>query len=88
MEISYELGEKDFIQAYSAHRNRTAFTKWRARIFVSIIVLAVSLLFIVSLIHGGQSTCAYRHYAALWSGAHVDCAALGAPPMEYAASIS
>jgi len=34
MQIAYELTQQDFIEAYSVHRNRNAFSKWSRRLFV------------------------------------------------------
>ena len=34
MEISYELAEKDFREAYVAHRNRNALSRWSRRLFI------------------------------------------------------
>jgi len=34
MQIACELTQQDFIEAYSVHRNRSAFSKWSRRLFV------------------------------------------------------
>ena len=34
MQIAYELTKQDFIEAYSVHRNRNAFSKWSRRLFL------------------------------------------------------
>ena len=34
MQIAYELTQQDFIEAYSVHRNRNAFSKWSRRLFL------------------------------------------------------
>ena len=47
MQISFELNEKDFVQAYITHRERTPFGKW-----VNRILLWLVLLFMVSIIVG------------------------------------
>ncbi len=46
MQIVYELTEKDFTEAYSAHRNRKPLTKWLRRIFIwSFVLFAAVVLF-------------------------------------------
>jgi len=46
MQVTYELTQKDFTEAYTAHRNGRVVTRWSRRIFVSIMVLvgAIGLL--------------------------------------------
>lgn len=36
MEISYELTQRDFSEAYTVHRNRMNWKKWVRRVFISI----------------------------------------------------
>jgi len=56
MQIAYELSEKDFSEAYIAHRNRTALGRWFRRIFLWCMILVAVLLFSVFLIdHNAQS---------------------------------
>jgi YcxB-like protein len=50
MQITYELNEKDFVEAYSVHRNRRSFMKWAYRIFFWIIVALASVIFISFLV--------------------------------------
>ena len=45
MEISYELNERYFRQAYVAHRNRNGFRKWARRIFVFSVCLGAAFVF-------------------------------------------
>ena len=46
MQIAYELAERDFIEAYSAHRNRNGLSKWVRRIFIAIMgVFTMVILF-------------------------------------------
>src|SRR3954471_539956 len=45
MQITYELSERDFVQAYRAHRNRTAFSKWTRRIFVGFLITTIAVGF-------------------------------------------
>jgi hypothetical protein len=56
MQIAYELTEKDFSQAYVAHRNRTALGRWFRRIFLWCMILVAVFLFLVFLIdHNAQA---------------------------------
>jgi hypothetical protein len=50
MEITYELTKQDFTEAYFAHRNRTAFSKWSRRVFIWILGLLATLVFVGFLI--------------------------------------
>ena len=34
MQIDYELTEKDFVEAYRTHQDRTKFSKWARRVFI------------------------------------------------------
>jgi len=46
MQTAYELAERDFIEAYSAHRNRNGLSKWVRRIFIAIMgVFTMVILF-------------------------------------------
>ena len=46
MQITYELTKHDFIEAYSAHRNRSAVRMWIRRIFLwGLCLVAVFILF-------------------------------------------
>jgi hypothetical protein len=44
MQISYELTQKDFTEAYFAHRNRKALGKWSRRVFIWITGLATAII--------------------------------------------
>lgn len=44
MQITYELTQKDFIESYGVHRNRSVFKKWSRRIFVWIAGLVVAFI--------------------------------------------
>jgi len=44
MQIAYELTQKDFIEAYTAHRNRTALSKWSRRLFLWIASLSTAIV--------------------------------------------
>jgi hypothetical protein len=56
MQISYELSETDFSQAYVAHRNRTALGRWARRIFLGCMILVALCLLAVFLIdHNAQA---------------------------------
>jgi hypothetical protein len=44
MEIAYELNEKDFTEAFSAHRNRNAAAKWIRRIGIYLVAGFLSVL--------------------------------------------
>ncbi len=46
MEITYELTKQDFVEAYSAHRNRNAVSKWSRRLFIWIGGLIAVLVFV------------------------------------------
>ena len=52
MEITYELTQKDFTQAFFAHRNRKPVMKWTRRIIILLLIgLFVFLLFGATLAH-------------------------------------
>jgi hypothetical protein len=56
MQITYQLSERDFVEAYSTHRNRTIFSKWARRIFLwSIISVAALLLLVLLIDHDAQA---------------------------------
>jgi len=44
MQINYELTQADFIDAFTAHRNRHIFRKWIPRFFMSILIVVAALL--------------------------------------------
>ncbi|MGA7239662.1 MAG: YcxB family protein [Bryobacteraceae bacterium] len=44
MQINYQLSEKDFVEAYGVHRNRTAFKKWSMRLFIAFVVFMAALV--------------------------------------------
>jgi hypothetical protein len=44
MQISYELTERDFRQAYVAHRNRSALRKWARRVFICSVCLGAAFV--------------------------------------------
>jgi hypothetical protein len=44
MQINYELTQKDFTEAYTAHRNSRPLRKWSRRLFVWIVGLATAIL--------------------------------------------
>jgi hypothetical protein len=56
MQIAYELSERDFTEAYVAHRNRNAFSRWIRRIFLwCMILVAVFLLAVFLIDHNAQA---------------------------------
>ena len=57
MQITYQLTEKDFVEAYSTHRKRNPFGRWSRRIVSGIVVLAAAAI-IIGLIaeHGIRPT--------------------------------
>ena len=46
VEITYELTKQDFVEAFSAHRNRNAVRKWSRRIFILVLGLMAVLIFV------------------------------------------
>jgi hypothetical protein len=44
MQIAYELTQKDFTEAYTAHRNRSALSKWSRRLFLWIAGLSTAVV--------------------------------------------
>jgi hypothetical protein len=54
MQINYQLSEKDFVEAYGVHRNRTPFKKWSMRLFIALIVLMAVAVFAAALIDHTQ----------------------------------
>jgi len=54
MEISYLLSEKDFVEAFGVHRNRTAFKKWSMRFFIAFIVLMAVVVVAGALVDHSQ----------------------------------
>jgi len=44
MQISYELTERDFREAYAAHRNRNTLSKWARRVFIWTAGLGTALI--------------------------------------------
>jgi hypothetical protein len=44
MQIGYELTQKDFTEAYTAHRNRSALSKWSRRLFLWIAGLSTAVV--------------------------------------------
>jgi hypothetical protein len=49
MQIAYELTEKDFTDAFSAHRNRNALAKWFRRIAVYVLAAFLAMLLLGSI---------------------------------------
>jgi hypothetical protein len=47
--ITYELTQKDFAEAYTAHRNGRAFSKWCRRVFVAIMLGMVVIVLLESI---------------------------------------
>jgi YcxB-like protein len=43
MEVTYELTQRDFLDSFIAHRNRSKFRKWSFRILVSAILVVVGV---------------------------------------------
>jgi len=39
MQIDYELTQTDFIDSFAAHRNRSIFSKWVTRLFMSLAIM-------------------------------------------------
>lgn len=65
MEITYQLTEKDFVQAYIAHRKRSPFGKWTYRVELSVMpLLAIAIIFGLVLQHGVRLTKDYFPF--LW----------------------
>jgi hypothetical protein len=57
MLITYQLSERDFVEAYRTHQNRTAFRKWTRRVFFwTMITVAVLLLLVIVIDHDAQAT--------------------------------
>ena len=44
MQVSYELTQRDFTEAYTVHRNRKSWRKWARRTFVSIAGLFTAMV--------------------------------------------
>jgi YcxB-like protein len=56
MQITYELTQKDFTEAYTAHRSGKAFSRWSRRIFISIMVLMALVVLLESVTRPGLET--------------------------------
>ena len=56
MEIAYELTERDFTEAFSAHRNRRAVMKWTRTIIFWVIVLGSAFLLFGAIRSGNTRT--------------------------------
>ena len=56
MEISYELTQKDFTEAFSAHRNRRSAIKWTWTIIFWVIILGSSFLLFGAIRSGNTRT--------------------------------
>ena len=86
MEITYELTKQDFVEAYSAHRNRNAVSKWSRRLFIWIWGLMAVLVFVGFLIKpertGSEGPC-----AVLRAGSHVDCDSVASSSLEHRTAI-
>ena len=50
MQISYELTQKDFTEAYTVHRNRKTWRKWARLILISIVALFTAVILLGSLV--------------------------------------
>jgi hypothetical protein len=56
MQITYELTQRDFTEAYTVHRNGKALSRWSRRIFVSIIVLMAAVVLLESVMRPSTET--------------------------------
>lgn len=56
MQITYELEEKDFVDAYGIHRQRNWLTRWSGRIFITIVVLMTGLFIASAVADPAQRT--------------------------------
>jgi hypothetical protein len=69
MEIAYELNEKDFTEAFSAHRNRNAAAKWIRRIGIYLVAGFLSVLLFGSIrTHNIKPLIPFFVLAVLWLG--------------------
>lgn len=59
MQISYQLTEKDFVEAFRTHRNRTPFRKWWRRIVPAIVVITGLALFVFAMQSGDRSASSF-----------------------------
>jgi hypothetical protein len=73
MQIDYELTQRDFIDAFTAHRYRSAVRKWLTRLFMSItLILAAVLSFDLIVVFNAQDAktlMPYLVFGFLWIGA-------------------
>lgn len=56
MEVTYELNQKEFYDAFISHRNRSAFSKWFFRILVSMVFLFLGVGLVMLVVHPDAST--------------------------------
>jgi hypothetical protein len=56
MEITYELTQKDFTEAFSAHRNRRAIIKWIRTIIFWVVILGLAFLLFGAIRSGNTRT--------------------------------
>src|SRR5882724_394823 len=87
MEISYLLSEKDFVEAFGVHRNRTAFKKWSMRFFIAFIVLMAVVVVAGALVdHSQQAAKNLLPFAGLLT--FLDPRPVGLSPLEHASPVS
>ena len=56
MQVSYELTQNDFIESFTAHRNRNVFSKWVRRLIISIVIVVLALVvFVLAVEHNLES---------------------------------
>jgi hypothetical protein len=72
MQISYELTQKDFTEAYSVHRNSKPWSKWARRVYIWIAGLATAFILFVFLVHPSrqlaQGLIPFFALTAMWIG--------------------
>ena len=56
MQITYELIQRDFTEAYITHRNGRAFSRWSRRIFIWIMVLMAAVVLFESVMRPSPET--------------------------------
>jgi len=54
MQINYQLNEKDFVEAYGVHRNRTPFKKWSMRFWIAFVGFMAVLVVVGALTDHSQ----------------------------------
>lgn len=56
MQISYELTETDFTEAYTAHRKGKALTRWTRRILISVVALMGAIVLLKAVMRPSAET--------------------------------